>query len=60
MIPFVTVDGGFVRDLREMARSCEHGRELIRLGFEENLAFCVQTNVSSSVPVFKEGSITVD
>jgi 2-phosphosulfolactate phosphatase len=50
----------FDRDLLEMARSCEHGRELIRLGLEEDLAFCVQTNVSSSVPVFKKGSITLD
>ena len=50
----------FDRDLLEMARSCEHGRELISLGLEEDLAFCVQTNVSSSVPVFKKGSITLD
>jgi phosphosulfolactate phosphohydrolase-like enzyme len=60
VIPVVTVDEAFDRDLLEMARSCEHGRELIRLGLEEDLAFCVQTNVSSSVPVFKKGSITLD
>ena len=60
VIPFVTVDGGFARKLLEMARTCQHERELIRLGFEEDLAFCVQTNVFSSVPVFKRGSITVD
>jgi phosphosulfolactate phosphohydrolase-like enzyme len=58
------VCGGMMVDLLgkegEMARSCEHGRELIRLGLKEDLAFCVQTNVSSSVPVFKKGSITLD
>ena len=50
----------FDRDLPEMARTSEHGRELIQLGFEEDLGFCAQTNVSSSVPVFREGSITLD
>lgn len=50
----------FDHDLLEMARTCDHGRELIRLGLGEDLAFCVQTNVSSSVPVFKKGSITLD
>ncbi|MFB0507474.1 MAG: 2-phosphosulfolactate phosphatase [Thermodesulfobacteriota bacterium] len=50
----------FARNLLEMARTCEHGRELMRLGFEEDVAFCVQTNVSSCVPVFKKGSITLD
>ena len=60
MIPLVTVDGGFARELLEMTRSCEHGRELIQLGLEGNLAFCVQTNVFSSGSVCKRGSITVD
>jgi 2-phosphosulfolactate phosphatase len=50
----------FAHDLLEMARNSEHGRELIRLGLEEDLAFCVQTNVSVLVPVFREGSLTVD
>ncbi|MFQ5842792.1 MAG: 2-phosphosulfolactate phosphatase, partial [Thermodesulfobacteriota bacterium] len=50
----------FSRGLLEMARTCRHGRELIRLGLEEDLAFCVQTNFSSCVPVFKKGSITLD
>lgn len=50
----------FSHDLQEMARISEHGRELIQLGLEEDLAFCVQTNISSSVPVFRKGSITLD
>ena len=50
----------FHRDLPEMARNSEHGRDLIQLGYEEDLDFCLQTNVSSSVPVFKKGSITLD
>jgi 2-phosphosulfolactate phosphatase len=50
----------FAHDLLEMARNSEHGRELIRVGLEEDLAFCVQTSVSSSVPVFREGSVRVD
>jgi 2-phosphosulfolactate phosphatase len=49
----------FDGDLLEMARISEHGRTLIRLGFEEDLGFCVQTNVSSLVPVFRNGSIIV-
>jgi 2-phosphosulfolactate phosphatase len=50
----------FAHDLLEMARNSEHGRELIRVGLEDDLALCVQTNVSSSVPVFRDGSIRVD
>jgi Uncharacterized conserved protein len=51
---------GMETDLPEMARDSEHGRELIQLGYEEDLDFCLQTNVSSSVPVFRKGSITLD
>jgi 2-phosphosulfolactate phosphatase len=47
----------FADDLLEMAKNSEHGRELIRVRLEEDLAFCVQTDVSSSVPVFRDGSI---
>lgn len=50
----------FAGDLLEMARISEHGRTLIRLGFEEDLGFCVQTNISLLVPVFSKGSITLD
>ena len=50
----------FDGDLLEMARISEHGRTLIELGFGEDLGFCVQTNVSSLVPVFRKGSITLD
>jgi 2-phosphosulfolactate phosphatase len=50
----------FANDLLAMATNSEHGRELIRVGLEADLALCVQTNVSSSVPVFKDGSIRVD
>lgn len=50
----------FRDDLLEMARISEHGRTLTRLGFEEDLSFCVRTNVSSLVPVFRDGCITVD
>jgi 2-phosphosulfolactate phosphatase len=50
----------FDDDLLEMARISEHGRTLIQRGFEEDLGFCVQTDVSSLVPVFRKGSITLD
>ncbi len=50
----------FAPNLLEMARTCEHGQELIRLGLDEDLAFCVRTNVSSCVPVFKKGSVRLD
>ena len=50
----------FAPNLLEMARTCEHGKELIRVGLEDDLAFCVRTNVSSCVPVFKKGSVTLD
>lgn len=49
----------FAHDLLEMARNSEHGRELIRVGLEEDLALCVQTNISSSVPCFRDGSVRV-
>ncbi len=47
----------FAHDLLEMARNSEHGGKLIQLGLEEDLAFCVQTDISSSVPSFREGSV---
>jgi 2-phosphosulfolactate phosphatase len=50
----------FDEDLLEMARISEHGRTLIQRGFGEDLGFCVQTDVSSLVPVFRKGSITLD
>lgn len=49
----------FAHDLLEMARNSEHGRELMRVGLEEDLALCVQTNISSSVPCFRDGSVRV-
>jgi len=50
----------FVHDLLGMARSSEHGQHLMRVGLEEDLPFCVRTDVSSLVPIFKKGSITVE
>jgi len=50
----------FDGDLLEMARISEHGRTLIRLGFEEDLSFCVQTNISLLVPVFRNGSVRLE
>ncbi len=50
----------FDSDLLKMARTSEHGRDLIQLAFEEDLSFCVQTNISSLVPIFRNGSITVN
>ena len=50
----------FANDLLAMATNSEHGKELIRVGLEEDITLCVQTNVASSVPVFRDGSIRVD
>lgn len=50
----------FAHDLLGMARSSEHGQHLMRVGLEEDLPFCVRSDVSSLVPVFKRGSITVE
>ena len=55
-----TLYKAFHNDLLEMARISEHGQNLIQRGFEEDLGFCVQTNVSSLVPVFREGSVSLD
>jgi 2-phosphosulfolactate phosphatase len=55
-ILYRSFDGG----LLGMARISEHGRTLIRLGFEEDLSFCVQTNISLLVPVFRDGSIRLE
>ena len=38
-------------------RSCDHGRRLVGLGFEEDVVFCARVGVSACVPTVKEGVI---
>lgn len=45
----------FERNLVEALRLSTHGRELIERGFEEDLAYCAQVDITDIVPVFREG-----
>lgn len=47
----------FESDLTEAFHLSEHGRDLVRLGFEDDLAYCAQTDIFPLVPVFLDGVI---
>jgi 2-phosphosulfolactate phosphatase len=47
----------FEGNLLEAFHLSRHGKELINRGFEDDLAYCAQIDITSLVPVFKEGVI---
>ncbi len=47
----------FKENLREAFHLSTHGRDLIDRGFEEDLAFCAQVDITSILPVFRDGMI---
>lgn len=47
----------FKENLVESFRLSTHGRDLIERGFEEDLAYCAQVDITDIVPVFREGVI---
>jgi len=49
----------FKNNLLEAFRVSRHGRELVDRGFEDDLAYCAQIDITSLVPVFREGVIRV-
>lgn len=49
----------FKGNLVEAFRLSTHGRDLIARGFEEDLAYCAQVDITGIVPVFREGVIRV-
>jgi 2-phosphosulfolactate phosphatase len=49
----------FESNLLEALRSSHHGKDLLRLGLGDDLAYCAQTDICSIVPVFKDGVIRV-
>ncbi len=49
----------FKDNLLEAFRLSHHGKELIKRGFEDDLAYCAQIDISSLVPVFRKGVISV-
>jgi 2-phosphosulfolactate phosphatase len=49
----------FKNNLLEAFHLSHHGQELINRGFEDDFAYCAQIDISSFVPVFKEGVIRV-
>jgi 2-phosphosulfolactate phosphatase len=49
----------FKDDLLEAFHLSHHGKELIDRGFEEDLAYCAQIDVTPVVPIFREGVIRV-
>ena len=49
----------FKNNLLEAFHLSRHGRELMNRGFEDDLAYCAQIDISSLVPVFREGVIRI-
>ena len=47
----------FKDNLVEAFHLSRHGKELIRLGFEEDLIYCAQIDVTSLVPIYRDGVI---
>jgi 2-phosphosulfolactate phosphatase len=49
----------FEANLLEAFHLSHHGKELIDRGFEEDLIYCTQINITDIVPEFKNGVIKV-
>jgi 2-phosphosulfolactate phosphatase len=47
----------FKDNLLEAFHLSHHGKELINRGFEEDLAYCAQIDVTPLIPIFREGVI---
>jgi len=47
----------FKENLVEVFRLSTHGRDLIERGFEEDLAYCAQVDITDIVPTFRDGVI---
>jgi 2-phosphosulfolactate phosphatase len=47
----------FEANIAESFYLSQHGRSLVDRGFEEDLPYCAQVDISNLVPVFKEGVI---
>jgi 2-phosphosulfolactate phosphatase len=47
----------FKNNLLEAFCLSRHGKELISRGFEDDLAYCAQIDITSLVPIFREGVI---
>lgn len=47
----------FQGNLMEALRLSTHGRDLEERGFEEDLAYCSQVDLTEIVPIFREGAI---
>lgn len=49
----------FEANLVEVFCLSHHGRDLVDRGFEEDLPYCAQVDITNVVPVFKEGIIRI-
>ena len=49
----------FENKLLEAFRLSHHGKELINRGFEDDLVYCAQVDMTDIVPVFRDGVIKV-
>jgi len=49
----------FEANIMESFYLSQHGRDLVDRGFEEDLPYCAQVDITNIVPVFKEGVIRI-
>jgi 2-phosphosulfolactate phosphatase len=54
-----TLYQGFKNNLLGAFQLSHHGKELIIRGFEDDLVYCAQINITRLVPIFREGVIRV-
>jgi len=50
----------FKENLLEAFGLSHHGKELIQRGFEDDLVYCTQTDITDVVPVFRDGVVRVN
>lgn len=53
----ITLDDKFGSDVIDMMKNSEHGKILVENGFEKDIEFCGQLNVTDIIPLFKSGTV---
>jgi 2-phosphosulfolactate phosphatase len=53
----ISLDDKFGSNIIRMMQNCEHGKILLDNGFEKDIEFCGQLNITDIIPLFKNGTI---
>lgn len=55
----VVLNKSFGKNIKKMLTESEHGKLLIQNGFTDDLIYCSQVNITSAIPYFHSGTITL-